>query len=986
MVDTHKGAIKAPRTALFLTCLLATCMPYISMAQEAPSNDIIVTGSRLSASTIDSPASLQTISLLDIQSTGSINLQDIILENPTVGTPLYSRTNSNFDTQNAGVASIDLRNLGATRTLVLIDGRRVVSGVPGTPAVDLNMIPTGFINRVDLLTGGASSIYGSDAVAGVVNIITRKSIQGVEIDAQSGISSRGDGAEQRFGLTGGTGFADGRGNIMVHLGYTHQKGIRVSDRSTEAGRMDVDKTSLGYANGNDADLFSPLVSLSGFGPEGTYYTDQNAVGEGVTDQYTYDAQGNLISGASQFNRSPERYLAVPTTRYLAALKTSFEFSPAATLFLDATYARTKVRAETESFPFSTSYITDNGQLPIESLINGSIVRNAYVPDEIYANASDTDGDGLRDIYLTKRLNDFGNRVLNNRRDIFRIVAGSHGDIADGWRYEAYYDFGRTRQNQRGTGLFNSQALLNSLSSVVDVDDLNGNGDHTEIICVDKVARAEGCIPANIFGRNSLAPASSYIGAPQSLKATITQHVAHGEITGTLPRLGFGAGPISLAAGIEYRAEKSIADFDALSEAGLNGGNMLPDISGKYNVKEAFAEIIAPVFADKPLLQDLTLRGAIRISDYSTSGTVLSYNYGGQWKPTDGLRFRATRARSVRAPSIAELYSPQQQGYPSNLADPCVGITTDTSGSLADRCRANPGVNANILANGAFTQTPADRGDITSYAGGTPTLRPEKGDSFSAGIVIAPESGILRGMSLSVDYFDIKIKDAIVTTPLQFILNQCYETGNDDFCGLITRRNAAQGSLSAGSLARVDGGYSNSGGVRTSGIDVTFGYAASLAPLGIDGSTRITATYTRLTRGYSIPLPGEEKDEFAGEIGASKDRFRISAGIDVGSVGFTFTGTYIGAAYLDDQLTGYTAGSAPEGQPQSSYRVSPQFYGDVQLRFKADQRFDFYVGADNLFDNKPPFLADLASTVGVQTDSGTYDALGRRFYAGARLRF
>lgn len=958
-----------------------------SFAQEAPQpaeapddQVIVVTGSRIASPELAQSIPVQAVTSADISRTGAANIQDVLLQNPAVGTPSISRTNSSFANSSAGVATVDLRNLGIDRTLVLIDGRRVVAGVPGSAAVDLNTIPTSFIDRVEILTGGASAVYGSDAVAGVVNIILKKSFTGIEATGQYGLSRRGDDAEKQLGLTIGTELDGGRGNVMAYIGYTKQDPVFKRNRSTEAGLSDQDQTSSGGSSGLIDDIFKPLIRYSGYTPNGRYFTDNSV--------FHYNDDGTLADGSGPgYNRSARRYLAVPVERYLASFKGNYEISDAANVFMEGSFASTSAKTTIEPFPFDTSYVSASGQVPIESLYNGGIVRNPYVPDAIFNDSSDTDGDGLRDIFVTKRLADLGDRTSDAERHTFRLVAGVNGNIAEKWKYETYVIHGETSESQTGTGQINVLNLRNAVSVARDTADINGNGNTSEIICTDASARADGCVPANLFGPGSLASAAQYLAAPTSLNTKTTQTVVGGNITGELFSLGLGADPIGINFGAEYRREFSSSTPDVLTQQGLNANNKIPPTSGKFDVKEAFAETIIPILQDKPFFHSLSIKGAIRASDYSTVGTTYSYNFGGEWAPVEDIRFRVTRAQTVRAPNINELFGPVSQDFPTGLNDPCTGITASTSGALADRCRAAPGVSANIAANGSFTVSQADKQGITSFAGGNARLQEEKGKSWTAGVVIQPRSiPALRNMSFSVDYFDIDIRDAIVSTPLQFILNQCYVEGNQSFCNFITRRSKPAGNNTAGSLDEVNGGLTNSGGLRTSGIDTTF---AMRQPLGIGGALNFKVTYTHLLKGYVIPLVGSDPDQFMGEIGSAKDRFNATLGYQNEWMNWSFNGTYIGASYLDDQLVGTLTnadGTAVTDPHDSRARVHPEFYLDSQLRFTVKDNYEFYMGVDNLLDNKAPFLADIGGSTGQATDAGTYDALGRRYYAGIKLRF
>ena len=326
-----------------------------------PGTDIVVTGSRIASPALVSASPLQVIDAQNIDDSGTPNLQSVLLQNPAFGTPGISRTNSNFSTSSAGVATVDLRNLGSDRTLVLVDGRRFVAGIPGSATVDLNTIPAQFIERVDVLTGGASAVYGSDAVAGVVNIIYKKNFQGVELGGQVGISEEGDSAEKQLNLTIGGNFGDDRGNVIAYIGYTKEGAVFSRDRDRSA----VDQISTGGGLSGDANTFFDATRpfFSSFSPQGRLFVGNT--------QFTYDPQGNLVSGfstngtatrqANGFNRSAFRTIAIPTERYLLATRANYEVSSAANVFLEGTFASTKVVTELEPFPLDSS--GSNGIFP-----------------------------------------------------------------------------------------------------------------------------------------------------------------------------------------------------------------------------------------------------------------------------------------------------------------------------------------------------------------------------------------------------------------------------------------------------------------------------------------------------------------------------------------------------------------------------------------------------------------------------------------------
>lgn len=963
--------------------------------------EIVVTGSRIARPELVSASPLQVVDAQDIDNSGAVNIQQVLLENPTMGAPTLSRTNSNFLTSSVGVATVDLRNLGTDRTLVLVNGRRFVAGIPGSATVDLNTIPTQFIERVDILTGGASSIYGSDAVAGVVNIIYKTSFEGIEAHGQLGVSERGDDTRKQANLLMGTNFADDRGNIIVHLGYSDEGAVFGRDRPNLGAELD--QISCVYFSGDANDLFTPCRPFySSFAPQGTFLVTNPATGGSLAR--TFDRQGNVIPVNTNcitgfgtipfqtvpgcvptgFNRSAYRTIAVPTERYLIALSGNYEITDTIAAFVEGTFAQTRTVSELEPFPLSGADIfpATGGRFNIETrLPDGTIVRNPLVPQALYDLATDRNGDGLRDIGLaSRRTVEFGPRGNTANRTTYRVLTGLKGDVFRGWNWDVFYSYGQTSEAQRGSGQVNVLNFANALEAIP--------GPGGTVICADAQARAQGCVPVSIYGFNSISPeAVDYIEAPQSRTTRVSQQLAGANLSGDLFQLW--GGPAGFAIGTEYRKEYSEANNDALTEAGLNAGNALPSSRGQFDVIEGYAELVLPIIRDRPFFHDLTLSGAARVSDYSTVGVTYSYNAGVEFSPVRDLRFRGVYARATRAPNIGELFAPASQTFPTGLVDPCLGIGPTGGGTLGEQCRADPGVRANIAANGVFTLTQSDIQGVSGFNRGNPNLDEEIADTFTLGVIINPTSiSWLRNFAFTADYFNIKIEDAIVSTPRQFILDQCYREGNQQFCAFITRRATEVGLNSPGSLEFIDTGPTNSGGVETEGLDFTLSYRSAARALGLgflgNGTINARIAYTHMLKGFVVPLPGSDRNPYVGEVGSPKDKVFGSLSYDTDRWGVTFTGNYIGPSYLDDRfLTSF--GFEPRTREA---RVPAEFYANAQLRFTPGNNYEFYTGVDNMFDNNaPPIISGLpGNNTGTETAAGIYDPIGRRFYAGVRLRF
>ena len=961
-------------------------------ADSAPEGGfIVVTGSRIASPTVESPAPLQIVDSQAIDDGGVTNVQELLLENPVFGTPALSRTNSAFLTSGTGVATIDLRDLGSNRTLTLIDGRRVVASLAGSSTVDLNVIPVQFLERVDVLTGGASSLYGSDAVAGVVNFVYKKDFEGIEANAQYGITERGDDARYQLNATIGTNVADGDGNIMVHFGYSNEEGLLSNRRPNTR----IDGLSQIFFGGAIDDEREPF--FSSFPPQGRFDVNGTAPNG---DDFTFDRNGNLQScfttngptctgplgpgiGPNGFNRQDFRTLAVPVKRYLFAARGNYALSDDINFFFEGTYNKTSSARQIEPFPLQSGgangIYPGAGRMPIENYLPGTntIVANPFVPAEILAAASDLDGDGLRDVGFTRRLVEFGPREGSTERDFYRFVVGFDGGLFDDrFRWDISYNYGQVNENQVSNGQVNVVNFRDALAARAEVGDENGNGIFNEVICIDPEARTNGCVAANIFGAGNISQgAVNYIQAQGTFQTGIKQQVVQANLSGSLFELP--AGPVGVAVGGEYRKESSFSDNDALTNQGLNAGNILPDTRGSFDVKEAYGELKVPILADTPGFQLLEVGGAVRVADYSTVGSVFSWNVTGTWQPIDDIRLRGTYAKAVRAPNIGELFAGRSQTFPPGLQDPCQGIGATGGGALGDNCRADPGVAANIAANGTFTLVQPDIQGISGFNGGNPNLGEETATSWTVGAVINPRSvDALRNLTITADYYNIEIEDVISGFPRQFTLDQCYNQGNPTFCNLITRRPAATSTNSAGSIQFINAFQVNAAVLKTSGVDVTANWSTGLGLIE-DDRLALRAAYTHVIEYDFFSLPTSDPDPSDGEVGTAKDRFTANAAYSTDQFRLSFTGTFIGKSFIDDQFNGPEFASVPA-----------EFYLDMQASFFASDELEVYFGVDNLLDNDAPnILTGVTSNVtGADTAADVYDVFGRRYYGGVRMRF
>ena len=932
-----------------------------------------VTGSRILSVNAESPAPIQVLTSEDIQASGAVNLQELMLKNPVFGSPSIARTNSNFITASAGVATVDLRNLGSDRTLVLVNGRRYVAGQSGSTTVDLNMIPTDFIERVEVLTGGASASYGSDAVGGVVNIILKKSIKGWNLDASLGQSAQNDDKLKKFSASFGSTSSDEKTRLMGHFSTTQQGGVYSRDRAVSA----VDGSSRYLTTGENADIFvNNTPTYSSFAPQGRFFYKDTA-----NRNFTYDANGQVIPfstngpagdgvGATGFNRNAFRTIAIPTDRILFAANGEHMISEAATVFFEGTYAATKTKASTEPFAVDSTgganpIYAGGGYVPAEFLINGVKVKNFYVPDYLYTRATDRDADGLKDFNFTRRLSDVAVRSQSADRDAFRFLAGVKGELSSVWSYDSYLSYGVTKDVQTMTGQVNAANFRNALEAIPDAA---GNP-----VCRDPIARASGCVPVNVFGVNTISPAAAqYIHAPGSLVAKITQKMAGATLTGEPFQLP--AGPVGMAFGAEYRQEGSSDVADALTQTGGNLGNARPVTEGSYDVKEFFGEVRLPLIKDAAFAKSIALTAAVRKGNYSTVGNATSWNAGADWAINSTVRVRATGAVSTRAPNVGELFQGAAQTFPSGLVDPCVGVTAVSTGAVSEACRKAPGVNENIATNGKFTLTLADTQGVSGYNLGNPALQAEKGKSTTLGLVLTPKLGAGVGeVAFTLDYYRIEIEDAINSPGRQYSLKQCYG-GDASFCKDIQRRPTAIGANSAGALSIINSTQANTGGQFDEGVDLTANYSNRIA----SGLFTSKLSYTRLLKAWTKATPDADLNYSTGELGAARNRWSLNLGFEQGNWAIKTSTTYIGESYLDDQfLDGNNI-------PKEFGRIDPKTYTDAQLTYKSGKA-QYYFGINNLFDTKAPLIPSgiPGNTTGVETNGGTYDPIGRRYYIGLR---
>lgn len=897
-----------------------------------PQSEITVTGSRLTNPNLEQAAPVTTVSAQEIALTGQVNVENIVNELPQLIPSVTAASNN----PGGGVATADLRGLGATRTLVLVNGRRYVA-YDSNQVVDLNTIPAALLEKVEVLTGGRSATYGSDAVSGVINFVTKQDFSGVQANANYRLTGAGDGGTFNSSLLVGKNFADGRGNITLYGDYTDRKGILQSARSYTATTL-TDNGAGGFTAGGSGSIPAGRLSLGGknykFGTDGSY--------------------SPYSSPADLYNYASENYLQVPQERYMFSGQTHFDVSDHLTLYAEGQYIHNEVKNQLAPTPFTGAVVLDT---------NSSFLAPST---QALLKGFDTNGDGYVNANVYRRMTEVGDRISDMTSEAYRGLVGAKGQITGNWKYDAYFSYAETNQTELQYGNVSRQRVLQALKTTTD-----GSGN---LVCSDP---SNGCVPLNIFGVGNISSAAAKFVAITTTNASkITEKVASGVITND-NLFDLGAGPAGLVIGGEYRDEYGSYNPDAaLASGDVVGFNAGQGLGGGYNVKELFTEVNVPLLADKPFVKTLVLNGAYRYSYYSTAAkSVNTYSGGLVWAPVSGFKLRGTYARAVRAPTVSDLYSGQSQGFPT-VADPCTSTVAVSNANLRANCIAT-GVQANLLG------TPYDGGNsqIESISGGNPNLREETADTYTLGAVFQPT--FAPRFSLSVDYYHVKISNYISSMSTANLIKACYGDAsngwtpyNSSFCSMLPRDGTGTINGAINTLV-------NSGGLHTRGIDFEARYSVPLGFGIAEGSSRLDLRLsgTHLISFLYSPIPGLDAltIECAGKFGINcgdpyaKWRLSGRATWDAAPVKLSLAWRHLSAVKDDDDTTVY-----------SVERIKAFDYFDLTASVDVARAFTWQIGVNNMFDRKPPLLG--GNQQQSNTYPSTYDVYGRALFTGVTLKF
>jgi iron complex outermembrane receptor protein len=976
------NAIPVFRLALFVG-LASTMAGYVptASAQNVTAQDeieeIIVTGSRIKRDTFNYSTPVTVIDNVEIAATGTTNLGDLLQTLPqSIST--VNNANSAFFTTFSGLNLSDLRFLGTDRTLVLVNGRRMVSGTPpgGGYGVDLNAIPTGMIERIEVLTGGASAIYGSDAVAGVVNVITRTDFEGVDIDLQVGASTRGDKEKQDVTVTLGGEFGDG-GSAVLSFGYSSDDPLRSRERALSALDLvyeDLDGDGFGETAVWLGSSFPPQGRLN---PPNTITTDQyNGDGTVFRDPATADGSFGTPDVSDRFNRAAYRTIFNPVDRRFAAANASYPITDRVNAFTEINWSYVATDSEIE--PFALEINEDIFQFGRGGSDGLDVASNLMMPQLLIDNllaAGVTNTNQLGASGWVRRLVEFGPRASQVDRTTARGVFGLDIDLSDNWDLEVYYSYGRTEQDQEETGQINTERARYAL-------DVELAPDGVTLQCVDELARIQGCVPFNVFGEGTITPeAVRYLSAPQNLKTTVEQEVFHAGVTGSLP-WNLPGGAVAVAAGLEYRDESGAEINGGFAQTGIGGGNASDPTNGSYNVSEAYGEVSFPV------LDRLTLDAAIRFGDYSTVGAQTTWKAGFDAAVLDSFRIRGSYSESVRAPNISDLFAGAGETF-ANVQDPCDGITNASTGNSAENCRSIQVIQDRIDANisptnpdGIFELTQVEAQNTGGFIGGNPSVGEETAESFTFGFVWQPT--FAEGLSIAADYYDIKIDDAIAITSRNTVLERCYNVDPSVFdpsCGVgfqpggAARRNMAPG---AGNLLGVDSRSSNENIFDTAGVDIEAAYSTDIGP----GTLGVGVVWTHLFRWDEIGIVDGDLDDNVGEILTPDNRASSRVSYAWGN-----WQAYWRMRFWDRSKDSNTPELFNEndcfcanGLAPSANEVPAYVYHDISISY-VQGPYSVTLGVNNAGDKDPPMLPQFTQygNTGTNTAAEAYDTIGSAWY-------
>jgi outer membrane receptor protein involved in Fe transport len=956
---------------------------------EANAGEIVVTGSRIARTQFDAPNPITSFNASDIQDSGRTNLTDFLQRVPA----LIGSSNSydNSGTANADVAGLnllDLRHLGTQRTLVLINGRRTVASDPGTAAVDTNTIPTDLVERVDVLTGGASAVYGADGVSGVVNFIMKRDFEGVTAHLQSGISQYGDGANRLGSITIGHNFGDGRGNITLSYEYNADNRISSLDRKRNQYNRQYlflqNPNDVPDASGNDNPNLPDLVPVTRVTYADTSYLGAVSLPD---DPYTpiftgsgaaYD-RGDILANSGGYavggsNTPVADYgngdLRPSIKRNNVNLLSHYDFSDAFKLSFEGKYVRTHTYTVGQpNFDYYTALQLDNPYIP------ANIVAAANAAADSVGIPADDAAD--RSIYVTRDNLDFPYNASDVTRQTYRGVIDATGRISDHASYDLYYEYGQTRS--RIVTLNQRYADRWTASTDVVTDPVTG-----QPTCRSNVDPAtapyavtftpgagSGCLPINVLAQGQNPAALAWLFTNDVTHSKITQQVINGSITGDFGQyFELPGGPVKFSIGGEYRRETSSeVPGEAVQDGLLYQYSQIAPTYGKFHVGEFFSELDAPILKNKPWAETLSVGAAFRWSDYSTTGKSTTWQFNGVYAPITDISFRGSYSKAVRAPNIGELYSPTSQGY-FQLTDPCdvSQLRNGTSSRTANCAAILSGLGVDPTS---FSPLSDPQSSVTQLGtqSGNPNLRQETAHTWTAGVVLRPR--FIPGLTASFDWYHIKIRDAINTPTAQQVAELCVDSPSIDnqYCGQL-HRDPTTGYLVGNDV--IDVYPENVAGFKISGLDIDIDYNLRTARLGTFNFRLVGGYLHQLSYTYAVGAPAENELNYSdGGDPYPKYNANFTTTWTKGSFSLTYNLGWFGRTRRFERKT---TDAKPDYVASEYLFIKAYWQHDIEIAYDVNKRMSLYAGVQNLTNEQPDFASVNYPVSGV----------GRYLFAGVKV--
>jgi iron complex outermembrane receptor protein len=944
------------RSALLLTSILSTWIavpavaqdasglaPQASVAEEESTPVIVVSGTRLGSSGFQAPTPVTVLGEATIGQRAPTTIAEIINELPS-----FRQSANNTQNQrgngNGGQNRVDLRGLGDVRTLVLVDGKRFVpTNLTGT--IDINLIPTAMVDRIEVVTGGASAAYGSDAVSGVVNFILKDSLEGVVGSAQYGISNEGDNKEPGISLAAGSSFSEGRGHIIIGGDFNDNKGVGTL-YTREWGRKQPCLVSFGALAARGA---SPA---QGYGNNCTYSTQSDgalintgplkgtAFGPGGTPfafQYGTVYSNLMLGGQGGPDGNPfgNWLVRAPNRRYTGMFKVSYEVSDALSLYSSFNFARI------EGDGLSSYHQAAALIVPITNPFIPASVRTQMVANN------------LTSITVGRYETQLGGYRLRATNTIARGVFGAKGKLDGGgnWAYDIYYEHGNTDGHQRiFTNIFEGNYLA---ATYVVTDPATGQpacGPLTTNPNLTAARRAQvlpGCVPFNIFGRESPSEAAkAYITYEGNNHTHYTEDNVSANITGE--PFSTWAGPVSFAAGFDHRYDRAYSKADEFGASLVALSNNGSTYSGGVKINEGYAELGVPLIRDASFSKSLDVNGAIRRTHYSTSGSVTTWKLGAVWEPIDALRLRVTRSRDIRAANITELFVLRNVGITASFLNPINNRT----------------------------------GPINTITGGNPSLQPEVASTWTAGVVFQPNWAWAQGFRASVDYFDVNIKGVIASVAAADIASRCAQ-GLPEYCALIVFDSSPSG------ISTISVTPANLNRLVTKGFDIEADYRTSLDAFGLPGKLSIRTLNTITTDLTTIDAVLTTNRAGSGALGGvPRWTSNTTLSYQLGRLTNTLQLKYTSAIRGDASLFGPTdVGYNPALTNSINVNHFPaaayvNYTVQYDLLNEDNRSLQLFALVNNVFNKDPADFAIVAFASG----GNPYDVIGRTFKAGVRFKF